>query len=275
MENKKAERISKAVTFCLGIFLIGVIVQLLGKAKGDSLVFPGVFEILKAFFRLLKDGRTYHLILTTLIHLFLSLLFSTVIAVSLGMAEGLCPFVQNLLKPLMTMLRSIPIIVLVVIIMVLTEYSKVPVIASCLVLVPLISEATCEGCKRIDRELIDVYRLNGSFSARILFKVYIPLMSGYLKQAYVNAVGMGIKIVITTEYLVQTRNSLGKAVFSSSYFNEYEEIYAYALIMILLVLLLSEIPVVVAKCCAPLWSCGEASREATERIASSGTAAER
>ena len=101
-----------------------------------------------------------------------------------------------------------------------------------------------------DRELIDVYRLNGSFSARILFTVYIPLMAGYLKQAYTNAVGMGIKIVITTEYLVQTRNSLGKAVFSSSYFNDYEEIYAYALIMIILVLLLSEIPVLLAKCCA-------------------------
>ena len=53
---------------------------------------------------------------------------------------------------------------------------------------------------------------------------------------------MGIKIVITTEYLVQTKNSLGKAVFSSTYFNDYDEIYAWALIMILLVLILSEIP---------------------------------
>ena len=76
----------------------------------------------------------------------------------------------------------------------------------------------------------------------MLAHVYLPLMAGYLKQAYVNAVGMGIKLTVSTEYLVQTRNSLGKAVHSSGYFNEYQDIYAYALVMILLILLVSELP---------------------------------
>ena len=69
-------------------------------------------------------------------------------------------------------------------------------------------------------------------------------MAGYLRQAYINAVGMGVKLVVTTEYIVQTVGSLGKAVYDSSAFVEYQDIYAYALIMILLVLLVSE---------APLW----------------------
>ena len=53
---------------------------------------------------------------------------------------------------------------------------------------------------------------------------------------------MGIKLAVTTEYLVQARDSLGKAVYSSGYFAEYAEVYAYALIMILIVVLVSEIP---------------------------------
>lgn len=240
-------KVKNTVTFCLGIVLIGVLIQILSKAKGDSLVFPSVLEILRTFFRLLGTAHTYQFILTTLVHLCIALVFSTVIGISLGMVQGLSPFVNQLLKPLMIMLRSIPIIVLVVIIMVLTKYSRVPYLAASFILVPLISEAAAEGCRRIDKELIDVYRLNGSFSFRVLRTVYLPLMAGYLKQAYVNAVGMGIKIIVTTEYLVQTKNSLGKAVYSSSYFNEYEEIYAYALIMILLVLALSGIPLLLAK----------------------------
>ena len=58
---------------------------------------------------------------------------------------------------------------------------------------------------------------------------------------------MGLKVVVSAEYLVQTRNSLGKAVYSSSYFLEYAEIYAYALIMIFLVLLITELPVLLLK----------------------------
>ena len=53
---------------------------------------------------------------------------------------------------------------------------------------------------------------------------------------------MGLKIAVSAEYLVQARDSLGKAVYSSAYFSEYAEIYAYALIMILLVLLITDIP---------------------------------
>ena len=102
----------------------------------------------------------------------------------------------------------------------------------------------------IEKELIDVYRMNANFSGRVLFQVYLPLMGGYLKQAYVNAVGMGVKLAVSTEYLVQTKNSLGKAVYSSAYFNEYQDIYAYALVMILLVLVVSEGPVMIGRIAA-------------------------
>ena len=233
--------------FCLGIVFIGCLVQLAGTAKGDALVFPSVLSILNAFFRLLKTAATYRLIFTTVAHLCVALAFATVVGVALGMVSGLCNPVRQFLEPLMILFRSIPMIVLVVIVMVLANYSRVPYIVATLILMPLISEATGEGCSQIDPELIDVYKLNSNFSLRILFTVYMPLMAGYLKQAYINAVGMGMKLIISTEYLVQTRNSLGKAVHTSGYFNEYEDIYAYALIMILLVILVTDVPLCILK----------------------------
>ena len=245
-------KIKDTCTFCLGIVLIGVLVQAAGALKGDALVFPGVDEILRAFLRLITTGKTYALIWTTLKHLLVSMAVSTVIGVGLGVAMGMLPFLRNLLKPLMIMLRSLPMVILIVIIMVITDYSRVPVIASSIILIPMIAEAACEGCLRIDKELIDVYRMNANFNIRVLLQVYLPLMAGYLKQAYVNAVGMGVKLAVSTEYLVQTRNSLGKAVHTSGYFNEYQDIYAYALIMILLVLLVSEGPVLIGKAIAAM-----------------------
>ena len=238
--------------FCLGVVLIGAVIQAAGALKGDPLVFPGVDEILKAFFRLITTGKTYRLIWTTMKHLIASMAASTVIGISLGVAMGMIPFLRNLLRPMMILLRSLPMIILIVITMVVADYALVPVLASSIVLVPMIAEAACEGCLRIDRELIDVYRMNAGFNGQVLFHVYLPLMAGYLKQAYVNAVGMGVKLAVSTEYLVQTRDSLGKAVHTSGYFNEYQDIYAYALVMILLVLVVSEGPVLIGKAAARL-----------------------
>ena len=244
---KKSSKFSESLAFVLGIILIGCLIQAAGWIKGDRLVFPDVPEILRAFFRLLSTPKTWLLIWTTLRHLLSAIAISTAFGLLIGLAEGYSDFIHNLFRPLMVMLRSIPMVVLVVIIMVLTQYERVPLIATSLLLIPLISEAVSEGCRNIDRELIDVYRLNSAFNLQVLWNVHLPLMTGYLKQAYISAVGMGLKMVVSTEYLVQTKNSLGKAINTSIYFNEYEEIYAYALIMILLVVIISELPLLLMK----------------------------
>ncbi len=242
----KDKRRSESLILCLGVILIGCLIQGAGWLRSDRIVFPSVLEILRAFFSLLGRGETYSKIWVTLKHLIVSVLISSVIGIAVGLLEGRSHFVRTLLKPLMTLLRSIPMVIMVVVIMVMTRYERVPVIATSLFLIPLISEATCHGYLNLDRDLLDVYRLEGDFGVGVLLKVHLPLMAGYLRQAYISAVGMGMKLVVSTEYLVQTRNSLGKAIHSSSYFNEYQDIYAYALIMVLLVLLVSELPVLVS-----------------------------
>ena len=245
MEQNKRKH--ESLIFFLGIILIGCLIQAAGWLKGDKLVFPSVIEILKAFFRLLGEGQTYAKVWVTLKHLITALLISSAIGIVLGVAEGRSHFFRTLMRPTMALLRSIPMVIMVVVIMVLTKYERVPVIATSLFLIPLISEATCQGYLDMDRDLLDVYRLESNLNFKVLRMVHLPLMAGYLKQAYISAVGMGMKLVVSTEYLVQTRNSLGKAIHSSSYFNEYQDIYAYALIMIMMVLLVSELPALIGK----------------------------
>ncbi|MBQ9009471.1 MAG: ABC transporter permease subunit [Clostridia bacterium] len=239
---KRNKAIRETILFCSGIILLGCLIQAAGWMRNDRLVFPDVIEILRAFFRLLGEGQTYLKIGVTLRHLLEVMVVSGLIGIAVGLAEGLSDAVRTLLKPAMILLRSIPMIIMVVIVMVLTRYDRVPLIASSLFVIPIISEAVSEGCRSIEPELIDVYRLNSGFNLQVLTHVHLPLIAGYLRQAYANAVGMGLKLVVTTEYLVQTKNSLGKAVYSSSYFNEYQDIYAYALIMIVLVLLVGALP---------------------------------
>ena len=104
------------LAYCLGIILIAAVIQLAGLAKHDRLVFPGIGEILRTFVCLLGTSHTYTLMLTTLRHLLAVLAVSTAAGVGLGLLEGMIPFVRRLLAPLMVFLRSIPMIVLVVVI---------------------------------------------------------------------------------------------------------------------------------------------------------------
>ena len=240
--NKKR---TDVLASCLGIILLPVLFQFLRVLRGDLLVLPELSKILNTFFRLLSKEKTWLLICTTFIDVLVSLLLSMLTGIILGLLEGLSGFLRSMLKPLMVLMRTIPMIVLMILIMVLFPYRKylfVPVISATLILIPLISEAVAEGIRSIDKEYLDVYRLNSAFNIRVLFSVHLPMIRGFLQQSFVNAAGMAFKIAITAEYLVQSANSLGKAVYMSAYFSEYEEIYAYALLVVLLVLLLTAIP---------------------------------
>ena len=233
--------------FCLGIVLAGVILQTGGLIKGNRVVFPGLPEIGQAFLRLLCEGSTWQKIGVTLLHVAEALAISAVLGIIIGLAEGINEWIYSFFRPIMILIRSIPMIVLVIVVMSLMSYSAVPVTAASMILLPLFSEAVYEGCRSLDQELIDVYRMNGGFSVMVAVHVYIPLVSGYLKQSFINAAGMGLKVAVSAEYLVQIRNSLGKAIYTSGYFSEYAEIYAYALIMILLVLTITWIPELILK----------------------------
>ena len=229
--------------FCLGIAAILLLIQAGGAFHGNRIVFPGAREIGKALVRLLSRGETYERIGVTMLHLLAALAAAMAAGILAGTAEGLSEKVYSFLKPLMILIRALPMIILVILVMTVLPYRRVPAVTGTLALLPVISEAVCEGFRSVEPELIDVYRLNSGFNFQVLIHVYIPSIAGYLKQAFFNAAGMGLKVVVSAEYLVQAKQSLGKAVYSSSYFLEYAEIYAYALIMILLVLLMTELPV--------------------------------
>ena len=230
----------------LGIGLILALFQAGSDLYGKPAVFPPVDEIGRSFLDLLSQDKTYTKIGTTLGHVVQAVAVSCAFGVILGIAEGLIPYLHALLRPLAAMLRSTPMIVLVIIIMVLSR-PQVPLLTGCAVLVPIISEAAYEGCVRIEPELIDVYRLDSSIRPSIIFHVYLPLISGYMKQAFVNACGMGMKVIVTAEYVVQIRNSLGKTVYDRVYAYEYPELFAYGLIMVLLVMILTGVPAAVIR----------------------------
>ena len=238
------KRILRGIAFLLGIGLILILVEEGSRIQGKRSVFPTTEEIFRALWDLLGRRETYAQVLTTVVHAATAIALSAAAGLLLGITEGMMPFLYAMLRPMHTLLRSMPMILLAMIMLVVTRFSKdlMPLLTGCLVLVPMISEAGYEGCRRIDGDLKDVYRMDSRMNLRILFRVYLPLIGGYMKQAFVNACGMGVKVIVTAEYLVQTAESLGQAVYNRLNAVEYAELFAYALIMLALVLILTGIP---------------------------------
>lgn len=245
-----SKKIKNLILFVAGIIIILLLISLIGLIKDNSIVFPSVWEIIKAFFKILGDGNTYKYIGITILDFLIVILISSILGIGLGILSGFNDYSKGILKPFIIIARSMPMVIIIVIIMLTIpndNYRYVPIVSTTIALIPILYEAVSEGIRRIDSTYNDVWRLNSKLNSKVIFNVHLPLISGYLKQAFITAIGLGIKMIVTTEFIAGVRNTLGVAIFDAKTLVEYSTIYAYGLLLVIIVVLVEWLPFAVYK----------------------------
>ena len=238
MNSITLKRVKNLIYFLTGIILILLLFQILHWIKNDSIVLPSFIDVMSSFFGLLSKPETYVYIGYTLLNLIIGLFCGVILGVLFGILGAKFEAARKILKPIMSLFRMLPVIVLIIILMVTTKYRFAPSITGALVIIPIIYEAVKEGILNINRDYIDSYLMVSRFNLLVLIKVYIPLISSYIKQAFITSLGMGI----TAEYVAGVSATLGYSVYSAIQLMEFTDIYAYTLIMIFLVIIIEYIP---------------------------------
>ncbi len=244
--NKKY--LLSALYYVIGIILVAFIFQILSWIKNNDYFLPPIGDVLKSFFTLLGESKTWMGILNTILNVILSILMSFAIGIIFAVIAYKSQIVYQILKPLMMLFRFIPLIIIISILFYLfyrqdgiTLYFCV-----CSFLVPMIYEAVYQGLKGIDPAYLDVYRLHSSFNLIVLFKVYLPLTAGACKSSFLNSIGLGIKICLSVEFICSMTNTLGFLIKNEiNSLEGFTNVYGYLIILIILSIILELIPILI------------------------------
>ena len=232
----------KIIIYFISISVIVLLLYLLCYVVDNTIIFPTPTSIIEAFFSLLKTKETYIIIGSTLLRLLISLIVSFIIGATLGVLAGKFNFINLFLRPFITIFRSLPLASIIVIIMIILGFNKSPYIICMLMLIPIIYEAFLNGTLNLNKELMEVWRLESNFNILVLFKIIFPLAKPFIKTAYTSSVGMGIKVLIMAEFVCSTRNSIGNALVNAANYLEYDVVFAWSIIAIILVVIVENIP---------------------------------
>lgn len=240
--------LKNAVFYIIGIILVGFIFQILVWIKNNDYFLPSVGDILGSFISLLSKGETWIGILNTIKNVLLSILLSFALGIIFAVIAYKSNIIYQILKPLMMTFRFIPLIIVISILFYLfyrqddiTLYFSV-----CSFLVPMIYEAIYQGIKSIDKSYIDVYKLHSSFNLIILFRVYLPLTVGACKSAFLNSIGLGIKICLSVEFICSMSKTLGFLIKNEiNSLNGFTNVYGYLIILIIVSIILELIPLLI------------------------------
>jgi NitT/TauT family transport system permease protein len=198
---------------------------------------PRPNDVLIAFGRIFIEADSLTVILATILRLLVGVTLAAILGFLLGVVAGFKNGFAIFFNPIVTVLRTIPVISITVILLIIFGFSLTPYIITFLMLFPLIYQGTYGAITNIDKELIDVYKLENNNFFTGLTHCYLPLISQDIRTALLQSLGLGIKVLVMAEYLSQTKNSIGQELYLSKVNLAYDEVFAWTMLLIILSLL--------------------------------------
>lgn len=139
----------------------------------------------------------------------LGFLLSAGAALGLGIAAGENKVVFALLKPLLTVIKTVPVLSIVLLAIIWLSTEQVPVFVCFLVVFPVISANVIEGMRNVDPHLLEMARIYRAGRARIIFQIFMPSLIPYLLAGLSTAAGVTWKAVIAAEVISMPRYAIG------------------------------------------------------------------
>lgn len=221
----------------LYVFVVFVVWLVASSFINQPLLLPSPVVVFQALGTLFTTPDSIQAIMHSLFRLLVSGLLSFATGALLGIGAYSNRIFKQIINPIITLFRTIPVVSIIVILLILLGIRLAPFMITFLMLVPLSYQAVLEGLSNIDSELIDVYILEDNHVWKMIWYCYFPLIAGYLKTAILQSGGLGIKVLVMAEYLAQTPISIGARLYMERVFLRYDYVFAWTILLVILALL--------------------------------------
>lgn len=236
---------NKIVLNIVGIILFCALWQILSFIIAeDTFIFPGPFKTIKEAINLLGDSYIYKCLYETLLRMIGGYFISFTLAFIIGTIAGNSERIEQLLKPTITIFRSVPTATLVYLFLVVAGARLTPLFIVILVSFPILYESVLGGIKSTPEDLLEASMIDNSSELNTNIKVRIPLAIPYIVVGISSSFGLSLKIEIMAEVITgYTRLGLGSAILAAQRSDPTNmvPVFAYSLIAIIAMLALDSI----------------------------------
>lgn len=233
---KKLFTNKKIYTF-FGILFLFVIWTVFANIKSFNQIVPSIFQTAKALIKLLSKKEVYISFMFTLCRLFLSLVISLLFGVVLGSVASFSEKIYEIINPTIKVMRSLPI-ASIIIIMLLLLGDDACILTGIFMMFPIIFEGVTTSFKNIDKTLKDDIKTLSEINPYIIKNVYLPLSYPYVLSSVMQSLGIGIKVIVMSEFVLQPENSIGAILFSERINFEMDNVFALTFLLLVIIFII-------------------------------------
>lgn len=222
---------SNRLTIYAVIFLLAVW-KMVSLAAGSPFIFPGPETTLFALWHLLGQPEFWPALGYTVSRGLLGFFISCLLGLIFGLAGGLSRTIFGLLQPIMTVIRSTPVMSVVILAIIWTNSNLVPVLVCLLIAFPILYGNVVEGIRQVDIELAQMATVYQVGSRRQFFELYLPAIIPYIMAGASSAMGITWKVIIAAEVLCQPLSAVGTQMMWAKMNLDTPQVLAYTVVLI-------------------------------------------
>lgn len=231
----KKLRKTAIILFWLGVWTV------LALSVNNKILLVSPAETAEELLHLLRDGDFYVSVGRSLLRIGTGFVTGFAAAVLLAAGSRRFPFLEELLSPVMSLLKAIPVASFVVLLLIWWGSSFLAVAICFLVVLPNLYINTLEGLKNTDKKLLEmaqVFRL--PFRNRF-FYIYRPALKPFLYSGMKISLGMCWKSGVAAEVIGTPDFSIGERLYLSKIYLNTAGVFAWTAVIILLSVLFEKI----------------------------------
>ena len=220
--------------FAVSFLALILLWQIAARLLGSSMLLPAPGESFVATAHLMADASFLQHVSATLWRALLAFVLASAGAGVFGIAAGSVPSLEVVLRPWILIVRSTPVISIILITLVLLRSDVVPSVVALLLTFPLVYATVVEGVHSVDPSLEEMSSLYRVPLGRRIRRLYVPTVAPFFLSGLHAALGLTFKVVAAAEVLSQPRYGVGSAMQEARILLNTAEVIAWTIILLVL-----------------------------------------
>ncbi|WP_326910774.1 ABC transporter permease [Sedimentibacter sp. MB31-C6] len=227
---------SKYKNFLIILFWI-IIWEIFALIINQEIYLPSPISTFQSLYKLLFSQDTYITILYSTYRTLFGFFISCILGIIFGYFCGINKYLFDLFNPLVSVIRTIPVMSIIIIAIIWFKDTNVPIFVAFLMCFPIIWTNTIYGIKETDIKLLQMCKVYNISKIHIVKSVYFYSALPYIKSGMLSALGISWKVTSAAEVLSLPKYSIGSHLYDSKVYLEIPDLFAWTLIILFLSIL--------------------------------------
>ena len=242
-KQKKLEN----VFFIIGVILILLLWLISSNLIDNEIVIPKINDVARRTYEYLTDWYTIKIVLFTIVKLIVIVTICAILAYLLAVLAYLSNSFRYILKPFMSLIRTLPIVTVIILLLLYVGFKATPIYICAFVVLPIIYEQVLVSFDGIDKNIIEETKMLSNTNFKVIVNVYLPLSMPYFISSIFTVLGLGLKVLVMAEIFSLGNNTIGEQIQIARSLADTVGIFAWTLILLIIVFIFESVIRIIMK----------------------------